>query len=124
MLRAEMTLRGLVRKQTLYTVVTVAFLPFALGAAVAAAASHEYVVSQLGRTFTPATLTIQRGETVHILNDDGDLLHHVYLQNNLFKFDSGDQKPGSRINIEFPITGTFTLLCAIHPKMKLVVEVK
>jgi plastocyanin len=119
-----MTLRSLVGKQTLYTVVTVAFLPFALGAALGAAASHEYVVSQLGRAFTPAVLTIQRGETVQILNDDGDLLHHVYLQNNSFKFDSGDQKPGSRINIAFPITGTFTLLCAIHPKMKLVVDVK
>ena len=119
-----MTLRDLVGKQTLCVVVTTAFLPFGLGAALAAATSREYVVSQFGRTFTPAVLTIQRGETVQILNDDGDLLHHVYLQNNQFKFDSGDQKPGSRTNIAFPITGTFTLLCAIHPKMKLVVDVK
>jgi plastocyanin len=86
--------------------------------------SKEYVVSQLGRTFTPAELTIRRGEAVQILNDDGDLLHHVYLGSNQFKFDSGDQGPGSRTKIVFPIAGSFAVLCAIHPKMKLTVHVK
>ena len=43
---------------------------------------------------------------------------------NHFNFDSGDQGPGSRTNITFPIVGSFTVLCAIHPKMKLIVHVK
>ena len=36
----------------------------------------------------------------------GDLLHHVYLESDQFKFDSGDQRPGSRTNITFPIVGS------------------
>ena len=39
-------------------------------------------------------------------------------------FDSGDQEPGSKTNIAFPVAGTFDVLCAIHPKMKLTIQVK
>jgi plastocyanin len=84
----------------------------------------RHVVSQAGRVFNPGEITIHRGETVQILNDDADLVHHVYVDSDLLKFDSGDQQPGSRTNIKFPVTGDFTALCAIHPKMKLVVHVK
>jgi plastocyanin len=119
-----MRLQRLLRDPMLYATVLAALLPFLAGAGWAAATSREYVVSQLGQAFKPAQLTVQRGETVQILNDDGDLLHHVYLESNQFRFDSGDQSPGSRTKIVFPITGSFTVLCAIHPKMKLIVHVK
>ena len=68
-------------------------------------------------------MTILRGETVQIVNDDGDLLHHAYLESNRFSFDSGDQEPGSKTDVTFPVSGTFTVLCGIHPKMKLLVRV-
>jgi plastocyanin len=74
-----------------------------------------YHVSQKGRAFQPGELAIQRGETVQIVNDDGDLLHQAYLESNRFSFDSGDQEPGSRTDIIFPVSGTFTVLCGIHP---------
>ena len=119
-----MRLQRLVRDPTLYAAIFAALLPFLLSAGLAMATSKEYVISQLGRAFTPVEVTIRRGDTVQILNDDGDLLHHVYLESNQFKFDSGDQGPGSRTNIVFPIVGTFAVLCAIHPKMKLTVHVK
>lgn len=88
----------------------------ALGAALA--------VSQKGRTFTPSEISISRGESVQILNDDRDLRHHVYIDADKFNFDSGDQEPGAQVNIRFPTAGTFEVLCAIHPKMKLIVRVK
>jgi plastocyanin len=119
-----MRVQRLFRDLTFYAAVLAALLPFIAGAGWAAATSRSYVISQLGQMFKPAELTIRRGETVQILNDDGDLLHHVYLESNQFKFDSGDQSPGSRTNIVFPTTGSFTVLCAIHPKMKLIVHVK
>jgi plastocyanin len=50
-------------------------------------------------------------------------LHHAYLTSATFNFDSGDQKPGTTFDVLFPVTGGFTVLCAIHPKMKLVVNV-
>ena len=84
----------------------------------------QYIVSQKGREFNPGDVTIKRGETVQIVNDDADLLHHAYIDSNKFSFDSGDQEPGSKISITFPMEGTFDVLCAIHPKMKLVVHVK
>lgn len=92
------------------------------GAAFAATAPH--IVSQAGREFKPHEVTINRGETVQVVNDDGDLLHHLYVDSDRLQFDSGDQKPGSRTNIEFGAAGTYMVLCAIHPKMKLLVRVQ
>jgi plastocyanin len=60
---------------------------------------------------------------VTIVNDDGDLLHHAYIESDQFNFDSGDQEPGSKVDIAFSMAGSFTVLCGIHPKMKLVVRV-
>lgn len=94
------------------TVITVT----AIGARV-----HE--VSQKGRAFQPAALVIKRGETVQVLNDDADLLHHAYVDSPEFTFDSGDQEPGEKARIVFPVAGTFAVLCGIHPKMKLTVQV-
>jgi plastocyanin len=119
-----MRLQSLFRSPTLYAAMLAAMLPSLAGVGWAAATSKEYVVSQMGRAFKPTELHIRRGETVQVLNDDGDLLHHVYLESADFKFDSGDQGPGSRTNITFPKVGSFTVLCAIHPKMKLVVHVQ
>ncbi|MEA1832485.1 plastocyanin [Methylobacterium durans] len=82
-----------------------------------------HLVSQKGRAFQPGSLTIQRGETVVIVNDDSDLLHHLYVESDAFSYDSGDQVPGSRTAVTFPQTGMFQVLCGIHPKMKLNVRV-
>src|ERR1700687_5981627 len=90
----------------------------------AALAATQYMVSQKGGEFTPGVVTIKRGEAVTIVNDDADLRHHAYIDSDKFNFDSGDQEPGSKTNISFPVEGTFDVLCAIHPKMKLVVYVK
>ena len=82
-----------------------------------------YQVSQKGRAFQPGELTIRRGEMVKIVNDDGDLLHHAYVDSERFSFDTGDQEPGSKTDVLFPVAGTFSVLCGIHPKMKLTVHV-
>src|SRR3974390_1557568 len=84
----------------------------------------QYTVSQKGREFNPAQITIKRGETIQIVNDDGDLLHHAYIDSPKFSFDSGDQEPGSKTDITFPVAGDFDVLCAIHPKMRLAVHVQ
>ncbi|MGN6460173.1 MAG: hypothetical protein ACTHLY_03120 [Pseudolabrys sp.] len=81
-------------------------------------------VSQKGREFQPGDITIKRGQSIAIVNDDADLLHHAYLRTTAFSFDSGDQKPGSKFEVAFPTAGIFTVRCAIHPKMKLVVTVQ
>ena len=84
----------------------------------------QNTVSQKGREFHPTEISISRGDTIRIVNDDGDLLHHAYVDSAAFSFDSGDQKPGSITPVTFPVTGDFNVLCAIHPKMLLVVHVR
>jgi plastocyanin len=95
-----------------------------IGGAAWAIASTPHQVSQAGRMFRPAEITINRGDTVELINDDGDLLHHAYVDSDRMNFDSGDLRPGARASIKFSVTGDFQVLCAIHPKMKLVVYVK
>jgi plastocyanin len=103
---------------------------FALGVSVAGLgvfASHAQsgnIVSQKGRQFQPGEMTIKKGDTVLIVNDDADLRHHAYVDSDTFKFDSGDQEPGSKTSVKFTAVGDFDVLCAIHPKMKLTVHVK
>ena len=82
-----------------------------------------HVVSQKGRAFQPNSLVIARGDTLTIVNDDSDLLHHAFIEADNFSFDSGDQEPGSRTPVTFTERGTFQVLCGIHPKMKLAVRV-
>ncbi|MGB5183614.1 MAG: hypothetical protein WBO12_15705 [Xanthobacteraceae bacterium] len=82
-----------------------------------------YAISQKGRQFHPGEISIKRDETLQVINDDGDLLHHAYIDSPKFAFDSGDQQPGSRTDITFSTPGDFEVLCAIHPKMRLVVHV-
>jgi plastocyanin len=95
----------------------------ALGTAVVSAVP-DYTISQKGREFHPTEITIKRGDTIKIVNDDSDLLHHAYIDSPTFSFDSGDQTPGTVTPIAFTVAGTFNVLCAIHPKMLLVVHVQ
>src|SRR5262249_35135411 len=97
---------------------------FLLGGVAGALAAQQFVVSQKGRMFNPGELTIERGQEIHIINDDGDLLHHAYIESDKMTFDSKDQKPGSTTPIMFPVAGDFEVRCAIHPKMKLIVHVR
>jgi plastocyanin len=113
---------ALLRSTRLRAAITAALLPLLAGAG-SAPSAQPYRVSQKGRAFQPGALTIRRGETVQIVNDDGDLLHHAYVDSERFSFDSGDQEPGSKTDVAFPVAGTFSVLCGIHPKMKLIVHV-
>lgn len=113
----------LVRGRPLILALAIAAGLYGLGAWTGHAQSQN-VVSQKGRQFTPGDMTIKKGDSILIVNDDADLRHHAYVDSDTFKFDSGDQEPGSKTSVKFPVAGTFDVLCAIHPKMKLTVHVK
>ena len=98
-------------------------LALAVGMACGTFAATQYQVTQRGQVFRPGQITVRRGDIIQIFNDDGELLHHAYVDTNRFSFDSGDQEPGSKTDITFPISGDFSVLCGIHPKMKLLVHV-
>ncbi|WP_286159028.1 hypothetical protein [Methylobacterium sp. Leaf456] len=92
--------------------------------ALAAVGQVAQRVTQKGRAFAPGAVALNAGEKVEIVNDDGELVHHAYLEHPDFNFDIGEQAPGSRSVVAFPTKGSFTVLCGIHPKMKLAVTVK
>ncbi len=83
-----------------------------------------YVITQKWRAFQPFTVTIDRNDALQFFNDDGNVLHHAYVESDSFSFDSGDQLPSTRTNVIFSVPGTFNVLCGIHPRMKLIVTVK
>jgi plastocyanin len=121
--KASMTLHDAMRRlRRPVAVLAAALIVIAAGTLVGLALT-PYAISQKGRQFHPGEISIKRGETLQIVNDDGDLLHHAYIDSPKFAFDSGDQQPGTRTEITFPATGEFEVLCAIHPKMRLVVHV-
>jgi plastocyanin len=80
-------------------------------------------VSQREQQFAPSHLTLVRGATVRILNDD-KVIHHVYVDAPKMSFDSGEQPVGSAVELRFNERGTFDVQCAIHPVMLLRVTVE
>lgn len=86
------------------------------------AASSE--VFQKGRAFQPNAIQIHAGDIVTFTNNDGDLLHHAYLTTPQFSFDTGEQASGTQVKVRFSKAGAFTVLCGIHPKMRLAVTVE
>ena len=99
-------------------------LAVAAGGAAVLRAAHTLGVSQKDRMFQPGVLTLDRGDVVEMINDDAPLMHHAYVATPEFSFDSGEQVPGSHTEIRFTVPGTFTVRCAIHPKMHLIVTVR
>ena len=89
----------------------------------AASAADVCIVTQANRKFQPPQVEVARGGTVRFVNDDGQLTHHVYSTSPAFDFDSGEQEPGKIVEERFTVPGTYTVLCGIHPKMRLVVTV-
>ena len=94
-----------------------------LCATTAALSASPVKISQKNQEFRPGEIAIVKGDAIEIVNDDGDILHHAYVESDTFSFDSGDQQPGSHTLVTFSVAGTFDVLCGIHPRMKLVVHV-
>ncbi|MGE5537039.1 MAG: cupredoxin domain-containing protein [Gemmatimonas sp.] len=87
------------------------------------AAADAVQVSQRNRTFSPDSIQIDRGTVVRIVNDDR-VTHHIYVDTPGMSFDSGEQPIGHTVELRFDRAGTFDVMCAIHPTMRLRVTVK
>jgi len=86
----------------------------------AQAQDSSHTVSQKGRAFRPADVTIARNETLTFTNEDS-FIHQIYVDG---LFDSEEKGPGEVLNETFPRAGTFLVRCHIHPTMRLIVHVK
>lgn len=81
------------------------------------------VVVQKNRAFSTKSIDIAAGDTVNFTNDD-EFIHQIFIDAKTMRFDSPEQNPGETIALAFPTSGTFQVMCHIHPKMSLTVNVK
>src|SRR5262245_55780704 len=94
----------------------------ACAALAAPAAAEEYDVSQKGKVFAPGEIQIKVGDTIVFHNDD-QITHNIFSRSENAEFNLKMQPPGEDLAHTFDKPGTAVVRCAIHPKMKLVVQV-
>jgi cytochrome c peroxidase len=81
------------------------------------------VIQQRDKQFSPGHVRIGAGQRLTIRNDD-KRLHNVRVADPRLAFDSGVQEPGQSATVPFAEPGRYHLFCAIHPTMKLTVDVE
>jgi plastocyanin len=98
-------------------------LVFALAAFALPAAAEDHVVSQKGKLFRPETLRVKVGDRV-LFNNDDEITHNVFSRAAGNAFNVGIQQPGSSSPVTLQEPGPVEVRCAIHPGMKLTIEVE
>jgi plastocyanin len=85
--------------------------------------AKEFEVSQKNKEFIPKALAVKAGDTVGFKNDD-PFSHNVFSLSDTKTFDLGSYPQGQTRKITFDKPGTVEVECAIHPDMKIKIEVQ
>ena len=93
---------------------------FCLAAGVAIAADR--IIGQKGKMFSEMEVTVKVGETLVYVNDDG-VTHNVQSTSAGNEFNIGSQAPGDSTPVIFKAAGDVKIICAIHPRMTMMVKV-
>jgi plastocyanin len=93
----------------------------AAGFSVGAYAATE-VIHQQGRVFSAESISIKKGDAVTFLNDDS-VPHNIMSATKGNEFNLGSQAPGTSTDVTFKESGDVQVICAIHPRMKMMVKV-
>jgi plastocyanin len=101
------------------TILTAIMVFQAHGAAMAA----EHVVNQKNKSFSVKKLKIKSGDTIKFVNDDS-FAHNVFSLSATKGFDTGSFGRGQSKAVTFDKAGKVEVECAIHPEMRLDVEVE
>ncbi len=88
----------------------------------AGAFAANLTITQKGRMFSSEELAIKKGETVTFLNDDS-VPHNIMSTSKGNDFNLGSQSPGAATDVTFKESGEVLVICAIHPRMKMMVKV-
>lgn len=87
-----------------------------------ALAGEQHVVGQKNKAFTTKTIRAKVGDKLVFRNDDA-FHHNVFSLSDTQSFDLGSFGQGVAREVVLTKTGTLEIECAIHPEMKLIVEV-
>lgn len=108
------------RNRFLLPALAAAAIPGAATIALAAVSQ----IDQVGQKFSQSSLTLHLSDHVTFLNQD-DVQHNIkIIDADGGEDDKGLQKPGESIDVGFAKSGHFMVRCAIHPKMKMQVDVQ
>ena len=103
--------------KNLISIVTLSgFILFSQGISAA-----EYEVGQKNKSFTVKNLKIKVGDTVSFPNHD-PFFHNVFSLSAEKTFDLGSYKKGETKKLIFEKPGKIEVECAIHPKMRMIIE--
>ena len=86
-------------------------------------ATGGHTVSQKDKAFSQTSITVNRGDTITFRNDDS-VVHNVFSSSAGTPFNLRAQQPGASASVTFNTPGTVEVRCAIHPSMKLTVNVR
>ncbi len=86
------------------------------------ALAQEFTVDQTDKRFSANTLTVKVGDQIRFLNND-PFFHNIFSLSDTKTFDLGSYPKGQSRSVTFTNPGTVEIECAIHPDMKLIVEV-
>jgi plastocyanin len=87
------------------------------------AQAAEHVVSQKAKSFSIKRLSVHTGDSVKFINDD-PFAHNVFSLSDIKSFDLGSYGQGLAKSVLMDKAGMVEVECAVHPDMKLVIEVK
>jgi len=82
----------------------------------------DYVVSQSGKAFSASALKAKVGDTISFRNED-PFVHNIFSLSDVQSFDLGTFAKGELRQVKLGSAGKIEVECAVHPEMKLVVEV-
>ncbi|HET9448798.1 MAG TPA: plastocyanin/azurin family copper-binding protein [Steroidobacteraceae bacterium] len=88
----------------------------------APALGADHVVSQSGKAFSAAALKAKVGDTISFKNED-PFVHNIFSLSDVQSFDLGTFAKGELRQVKLGNAGKIEVECAVHPEMKLVVEV-
>mgnify|MGYP000545462411 CR=1 FL=1 len=88
-----------------------------------AVAAEVHEVGQLNKEFTVEKLKISKGDTVKFTNQD-PFFHNVFSLSDAALFDLGSFPKGEFKEVTFDESGEVEVECAIHPNMRMTIEVK
>ena len=94
----------------------------ALALAAGAAGAAEHVVGQKNNAFTVGNVKAKVGDEVTFRNDDA-VTHNVFSLSDAASFDLGSYGQGQSKKVKLDKPGKVEVECAIHPGMKMVVDV-
>ena len=102
---------------------TQAALVLSLALLAVQAQAGEHVVSQKGKAFGTKKMSVQQGDSVRFVNDD-PFAHNVFSLSDVKSFDLGSYGQGLSKSVVMDKPGVVEVECAVHPDMKMTVEVR